>query len=469
MSQPPQTPPPPGSGPRDAFRGRPALAVGVAVAALFVIGGTVFAATSGGDDAPKQPAGVAAKPSASYDPESLDEGRRAGESQMLWHAEAPDVPGTGADAPGMWITDRTVVKAAYKQLVAYNAGDGYPAWDPIAFPQKICAVTPQKTADDKIVVAYLSGSGDGAECTRLQEVDLDTGEQGWDSTLSDSAPAVEMSLTGRTLMVGRSQSGTAYDVMSGSKLYDRKKYGDSCFPTAFAGGEKLVQLASCDAGTTDEHEEMQGLDPTTGEVLWTLPIDKGWTVERTYSVDPLVIYSTNEDKQAWNISTFTSGGTFRSQVGFDEDFAPDCTPAIRARDLRGCAGVAADADTLYLPTEATSGANEIVAINLSTGKEKWRVKSPADEPMLPLKAEGGRLIAYVRPSHDAGGRVVSIPTTGSSHKPAELLRNPQAAADVEDGFPATAIDWADGRLYLSATRLTGNDDPVEKLILAYGK
>ncbi|MFI9762868.1 PQQ-binding-like beta-propeller repeat protein [Streptomyces sp. NPDC051963] len=467
MSQPPQTPPPPASGSRDAFKGRPALAVGVAVVALFVIGGTVFAATSGDDAAPKQPGSAASKPSLSYDPESLNEGRRAGESKLLWYAEAPDMPGTGADTPGMWITDTAAVKAVHKQLVAYNVGDGYPAWDPIAFPQKICAVTPRQTADGRIVVAYMSGSGDRAQCTRLREVDLDTGEQGWDSTLSDTAPAVELSVTGSTLMVGRGQSGTAYDVTSGSKLYDKKKYGDSCLPAAFAGGEKLVQVASCDAGTKSEHEEMQGLDPTTGKVLWTLPIDKGWTVERTYSLRPLVIYSTNEDRQAWNISTFTSGGTFRSQVGFDEDFAPDCTSALLARDLRGCTGVAADADTLYLPTEATSGANEIVAINSATGKEKWRVTSPADESMLPLKVEDGRLIAYVRPSHDAGGRVVSIPTTGSSHKPTELLRNPRAAADIEDGFPATAIDWADGRLYLSATRLTG-DEPVEKLILAYG-
>src|SRR5690606_22368094 len=91
----------------------------------------------------------------------------------------------------------------------------------------------------------------------------------------------------------------------------------------------------------------------------------------------------------------------------------------------GGEGVAADSDTLYLPTEARTGANEIVAVNLADGKEKWRVKSPADESMRPIKVEGGKLIAYVDPSYDAGGQVVSIPLTGSSHKPVKLMQNPQ--------------------------------------------
>jgi hypothetical protein len=32
--------------------------------------------------------------------------------------------------------------------------------------------------------------------------------------------------------------------------------------------------------------------------------------------------------------------------------------------------------------------------------------------MLPVKAEGGALVAYVEPSYDVGGQVVSIPTGG---------------------------------------------------------
>ena len=491
----PGTPPPGGPGSRNPFKGKPALVVGAAVAALLVIGGSVWAVTAnGGDDKDKKPVAGKSddpKPSGSggdapvnpgdgsgdggEDPDNLNEGRQAGESKVLWYKEAPDAPGSGADANGMWITDKTAVKAAYKQVFAYNVGDGKPTWDPIAFPEKICAVTPEKTADDKIVVAYMSGSSDRAKCNKLQEIDLATGAKGWteevaDGELFDSTLSVELSVSGTTLMVGRSQSGTAYDVTSGKKLYDKKRYGDACFPAGFAGSaKKLVQVASCGAGGNNEHDEVQGLDPKTGKVLWTYKYDKGWRVARAYSVDPLVVYATNEDKKVWNISTFTSGGKVLEQVGVDEDFAPECGWAILERDLQGCSGVAVAAGTLYLPTEATSGANEIVAINLATGKEKWRTKSPADESMMPLKVEGDQLIAYVQPSYDAGGQVVSIPTGGSGHAPAKLLQNPQGVADIENSFYSKDIDWVDGRFYISTTRLTGNDESKEKLMLAYGK
>ncbi|MFF3504173.1 PQQ-binding-like beta-propeller repeat protein [Streptomyces sp. NPDC003247] len=484
----PGTPP---SGPRGPFKGRPALVVGAAVAALLVIGGTVFAVTSGGDDEDKKPVaqqsddGKATASGAPVNPgdgsgdggedtQDFNADRKSGEAEVLWYKEAPDAPSDGADAPGMWITSKSAVKAAYKEVVAYNVGDGRPTWDTVTFPQQICAVTPQKTADDKVVVAYMSGTSDRAKCNQLQQIDLTTGAKGWtavveDGDLFDSALTIELSLTGNTLMVGRSQSGQAYDVRTGKPTWEKKKYGDACFPTAFAGGTKLISVASCDASGTNEHDEMQELDPATGKVKWTQAFDKGWQVERTYSVDPLVVYSTNSDENAWNIAALKADGTFRSQVTFDEDFQPDCGWSILQRDLTGCEGTAADANTLYLPTEATSGANEIVAIDLATGKEKWRVKSPLDESMLPVQVEGGNLVAYVQPSWDAAGRVVSIPTAGSAHTPTTLLQMPESTIDLEDGFSQRDVAWVDGRFYLSTTRLTGSDDTKEKLMLAYGK
>ncbi|MFI1837063.1 outer membrane protein assembly factor BamB family protein [Streptomyces olivaceoviridis] len=493
----PQQPPypaMPGAAPGGPLDGRPggrkktALIVGSAVAALLVIGGTVFAVTGGdsGGGEKKKPVAqqsddpknsATASPATSgggEDPENLNKGRRPGEAKVLWYKPAPDAPASGADAPGMWITGDTAVKAAYKQVFAFRTGDGGTAWGPLDLPQKICAVTPQKSADDKIVVAYLNGAGDRAKCNQLQQLDLRTGEKGWsaevaDGGLFDSALTVELTLSGKTLMVGRSQSGTAYDIDSGKKLYDKKKYGAACFPAAFAGGTgRLIQVASCGAGTAKEHEEIQELDPATGKVRWTQPVKKGWEVTRTYSVDPLVVYLTNRDKKAWNISTFTKNGTFRSEVKVNEKFAPRCGWAVLERELQGCQGVAVDAGMLYLPTDSTVSANEIVAISLSDGKEKWRVKSPVDQPMAPVKVEGGKLIAYVQPSYDAGGQVVSVPVAGSSHRTTRLLQNPQGAAQVEDTFYDGVVDWAGGRFFISSGRLSGDDDSKEKLMMAFG-
>ncbi|QJS11491.1 PQQ-binding-like beta-propeller repeat protein [Streptomyces argyrophyllae] len=492
---PPQPPYPgmPGAAPGGPFGGKrasrkkTALITGSAVAALLVIGGTVFAVTGDGDgdggkkkpvarqsDDPKDSATASPTTSGGADPENLNEGRRPGEAKVLWYKPAPDAPASGADAPGMWITGDMAVKAAYKQVFAFRTGDGGTAWGPLALPQKICAVTPQKSADDKIVVAYMNGGGDRAKCNQLQQLDLRTGAKGWstevaDGGLFDSALSVELTVSGKTLMVGRSQSGTAYDIDSGKKLYDKKKYGAACFPAAFAGGtNRLIQVASCGAGTAREHEEIQELDPATGKVRWTQSLKKGWEVTRTYSVDPLVVYLTNRDKKAWNISTLTADGKFRSEVKVNEKFAPRCGWAVLERELQGCQGVAVDAGMLYLPTDSTVSANEIVAISLSDGKAKWRVKSPVDRPMAPVKVEGGKLIAYVRPSYDAGGQVVSVPVTGSSHRTTGLLRNPQGAADAEDTFYDGVVDWVDGRFFISSGRLSGDDDSKEKLMMAFG-
>ncbi|GAA3118902.1 outer membrane protein assembly factor BamB family protein [Streptomyces echinatus] len=492
----PQQPPYPGmpgtapGGPVGGGQGsrkKTALVIGGAVAALLVIGGTVFALSGGDDGGGKKPvagksddpkqSSASASPTASSggaDPENLNGGRRPGEAKVLWYKPAPDVPASGADAPGMWVSGDTAVKAAYKQVFAFGTGDGSTAWGPIAFPQKICSVTPQKSADDKIVVAYMNGANDRAKCNQLQQIDLRTGEKGWsgevaDGGLFDSAMSVELSVSGKTLMVGRSQSGTAYDIDSGKKLYDKKRYGEACFPAAFAGGTgRLIQVASCGVGTSGEHEEIQELDPATGKVRWTQKVKKGWEVTRTYSVDPLVVYLTNRDKKTWNISTFTKDGKFRSEVKVDEKFAPRCGWAILERELQGCQGVAVDADTLYLPTDSTISANEVVAISLSDGKEKWRVKSPGDRPMSPVKVEDGKLIAYVQPSYDTGGQVVAVPVAGSSHTAGKLLQNPAAAAGTENSFYDGVVDWSGGRFFISSGRVSGDDDSGEKLIMAFG-
>ncbi|MDF3301671.1 outer membrane protein assembly factor BamB family protein [Streptomyces tropicalis] len=480
--------PPPGS--RNPFKGRPLAVAGAAVAALLVVGGTVWAVSGDGGGKKKPVAGPSGSATGSpsdapvnpgdgsgdggKDTENLNAGRKPGEAKVLWYKEAPDAPGSGADAPGMWITSRTAVKAAYKQVFAYDVAGGAPAWAPLSFPQKICAVTPQKTSDDKAVVAYMSGSSDRAKCNQLQEIDLDTGRKGWhaevpDGALFDSTISVELSVTGRTLMVGRSQSGLALNVETGSKLFDKKKYGASCFPSGFAGGARLIVVSSCGAGGDNEHDEVQELDPSTGRAEWTRRIPKGWSVERTYSVDPVVLYSTNKDDKHWNISALNADGSIRSQVDTKAAFSPKCDFAVLDRDLQGCQGVAADASTLYLPTDATTGANEIVAIDLATGKEKWRVKSPTDTSMTPVKVEGGQLIAYAAPSYDAGGRIVSVATAGAGHTPVKLLQNPASTAEIENGFYSKAVDWVDGRFYLSTTRLNGNDKTKEKLMLAFGR
>ncbi|MFB7779326.1 outer membrane protein assembly factor BamB family protein [Streptomyces bauhiniae] len=474
-------------------RKRTALIAGAVAVALLLVGGTVYAVTRGGGDDDKPVAhpsdetrhSATASPSADTgdgkgdgrsDAEDLNAGRKPGEAKVLWYKSAPDAPGNGADAPGLWVTEKTAVKAAYKEVVGFRVADGTAAWAPIALPYEVCAVTKRADADGRIVVAYMNGTTDRAKCNQLQQIDLDTGKKGWhaqvaDGTgLFDSTRNIELTLAGKTLMVGRDMSGTAYDASTGKKLYDLKKYGSDCYPAGYAGDTgRLVQVASCGAGGAKERDEIRELDPATGKAKWTRAVTKGWRAERVFSLNPLVVYLTNSDKKAWNISTLDSRGRFTSEVKVDKKFAPGCGFVSLNRGLQNCQAVAADAKTLYLPTESTTGANEIVAIGLADGKEKWRVKSPIARQMVPVGLQGGNLIAYADAAYTQGGRVLSIPTGSGAHRPTTLLQNPDGAAKIENGFFDATTVWSGGRLFIATNRLSGQDDSEEKLMLAYGK
>ncbi|MFJ5519818.1 PQQ-binding-like beta-propeller repeat protein [Streptomyces griseoluteus] len=472
---------------------RTALIAGAVAVALLLVGGTVYAVTSGGGDDGKpvaHPSGdtrhsATASPSADTgdgegdgraDAEDLNAGRKPGEAKVLWYKPAPDAPGNGADAPGLWVTGKTAVKAAYKEIVGFRVADGTPAWAPVTLPHEVCAVTKRAGADGRIVVAYMNGTTDRAKCNQLQQIDLDTGKKGWhaqvaDGTgLFDSTRSIELTLAGQTLMVGRDMSGTAYDAATGKKRYDLKKYGTDCYPAGYAGdGGRLVQVASCGAGGAKERDEIRELDPATGKAKWTRVVTKGWRAERVFSLNPLVVYLTNRDKKAWNISTLDHRGRFTSEVKVDKKFAPGCGFLSLNRGLQNCQAVAVDARTLYLPTESTTGANEIIAIGLADGKEKWRVKSPLARPMTPVGLQGGNLIAYADAAYTQGGRVLSIPTGSGAHRPTTLLRNPDGAAKIENGFFDATTVWSGGRFFIATNRLSGQDDSEEKLMMAYGE
>ena len=479
----------PGGGGRNPFKGKPQMLIGAVVAVMLVAGGVAIAVTSGGDDDKAPKADGSSSPSASktVNPgdgsgdgggeefEDLNRGRQPGDAKVLWYKGAPDAPGKGAKAEGMWITDTVAVKAAYKQLFGYRVNDGKPAWSPVSFPQEICATSRQASSSGKIVVAYKDGLKDSAKCNQLVEVDLKTGQKGWTTKLGqgsglfDSTLDIELGISHDTLIVGRSQSGSGLSMKDGKELWMKERETEgSCFPHGFTGGSRVILSMGCAAGKSNEHDRLEELDPATGHTKWKRDFPKGWKVERVFSTDPLVVYLTNKDKKQWNISILkTSSGATRSQVAIKDSINPQCPLSILRSDLQGCSGVAVDKDHLYLPTDVKVGANEVVAVSLESGKESWRVKSPSDTNILPLKTEGGNVIVYQKPSYDRGGAVLAIPTEGD-HKPKKLLQHPESAAAVENSFFTSQTAYEAGRFYISTTRLTGSDKEREKLMMAFG-
>ncbi|MBO1336524.1 PQQ-binding-like beta-propeller repeat protein [Streptomyces sp. VRA16 Mangrove soil] len=502
---PPQQPPGPpgpggnGSGPGGIPKKTWAIAAS-ALALLLVAGGVVWAVAGSGDkepvaektDDPKSSSSAPVNPGDGQGDghagtEDLNSGRQSDESKILWYKTAPKVPGDGADAPGMWITDKVAVKAAYKEILGYNVADGKISWPAVKLPQKICGVTETPSADGKIVVAYMSGVTERANCNQVQEIDLNTGAKGWtakipekendDDFFDGTGSGISLDYVGAdTLMVGRQMSGLGLSAKDGKKKFVVQEYGTDCFPKGYAGdSKKLLSAASCGAGGNNAHEELRQLDPDTGKALWTRKYPKGWSISNVYSVSPLVVAAENDDKKAYNVAAYKdNSAAVASEPGTSiKDLDTGCGGGMFSfmdRPLESCQGIVADASTLYMPTKGKSGgANEIVAISLTSGKERWRVKSPADQSMMAVGTESGAVVAYMDPAYSgAGGQVLSIATSGA-HTPKTLLKNPAGRAEIESGFYRKQVAYADGRFYLSAASLSGTAKGQQKLMLAYGK
>ncbi|WP_405912464.1 PQQ-binding-like beta-propeller repeat protein [Streptomyces sp. NBC_00963] len=486
----PGAPVPPQGGGKNPFKGKPGVIIGAAVAALLVVGAGVFFAVGGGDGGDKKPVAsdsknTDGKPSVSPSvdqgdgngdgrsgDDNLNAGRKPGEDKVLW-LQTNDValPQDGAQNYGMWFSGDVVVRAMYKKVTAYGVNDGKEKWS-VPTPHAICAAPRQTTPDGKIVIAYKSNDTDRADCNQMQVINLKTGKPGWKKPIPkegafDIMSSLELTIAGDTVTASRMGPSSAFSVSDGHKIFGSMQ--GACQPDAFAGGAKLIAVESCTKNSQpDATEQVQELDPSTGKSKWTFPLPAGWQVKKVYSLDPLVIYSTNEKKKSWNISVLKSNGTRRSQLTTKDSFQPECGLSIIDRDLQGCVGTAADANTLYLPTEVKSGANEVVAFDLNTGKEKWRVPSGSDRTMLPLRMDGSNLIAYKEPSYDGGGAVVSIPSTGG--KASVLLQNPESTSTIENSFFSKLVDYRDGRFFLMSGQVRGKKgDTTEKTMLVFGK
>ncbi|MGW7051827.1 outer membrane protein assembly factor BamB family protein [Streptomyces sp. NPDC054887] len=489
--------PAPGNGGGGSFKGKPAVIIGAALAALLVVVGGVYIATSGEDGGKKKrpvagntndgkqggglPTGdTGGDPTGDRDAgDDLNAGRQSGESKVLWlQKNDVDLPRNGADVYGPWFTDGLVVKAMYKKVAAYDTTSGKEKWN-LPLSTQICAAPVRAAEDGKIVIGVKDGTTDKAKCSQLQMVDLKTGKAGWKAEvkkegLFDLLSDITIAISGNTVTAGRTGHSTAYSLKDGKVLWS--KLPGECQPYAFTSSAKLIAAAACSTGeAAKNHERIQEHDPATGKVKWSYPLAKGWQVDRVYSVSPLVVSVQERAKKTWSVIALTDKGKLRSEIdGGTDKFQPQCGGSfvIFGRNLEGCSGVAADANSFYMATaEKSSGlerSNEVVAFNLDTGKPKWRSKG--ERPMMPLKMEGGEVLVHMDASYDKAGALATIAPSGG--KPKTLMQNPQSTAEIENGFFSTKIAYEGGRLYVVASRVSASNDEEEKetkTMMVFGK
>ncbi|MFA7762213.1 PQQ-binding-like beta-propeller repeat protein [Streptomyces sp. NRRL S-448] len=467
-------------------------AVAALLAALLLIGGGAYHLTvrggsaqplSGPSGSPSVDQGDGKGPGGGPDTYDPNAGIRAGEARVWLRDNQAEVPGSGVSQYGPWRVGDTVVSAIPSGLTGYAAADGQEKWKlPLQTP--LCGVPPAPSAHGKLVVGVKESTSETSRCTHLQQIDLTTGQAGWKIPLPpendhDTTTQFELAISGDTVVVGRPALMSGFSVTDGHKLFGTSS-PNGCYPSASAGGSRLIGIRRC-PDPNDVHargqEMVEELDPATGAARWSYKYAPDWTVGRVLSVDPLVIAAHHKDKKTWNLTAFAADGTVRSQSTPAFGVSGRCNGFGNASGFQECYAAAADADSLYIgagkpgTTLDTEVTDQVVAVDLNTGKERWRTaEQPKGRTMWPLAVEDGRVLTYVTPGNNEAGAVVSLAAADGASQPA--LQSPAAARGAEGVFypHGIRIAWAGGRLFLLNGRVNSPEPrKASRAILSFGK
>ncbi|NED55163.1 PQQ-binding-like beta-propeller repeat protein [Micromonospora aurantiaca] len=391
-------------------RGRMALLVaGGLVAVLAVAGGTAYGVSrlvGGGDD----------------------DGKKL---RTAWVLDFPERQRNGLktydgqDMFGAWLVGDAVVRAQPDGIIAYRLGDGAQAWGvPAPQASSLCAAA-QTLAEGRGVVAL--GSADS--CDTLVGFDAAGGTQTWRATFPverrsgrSEIAAPDLSVAAGQVVVRSGESVLGYSLADGKRLWqtdaDRLLPGRDCRLTqAQAAGTQAVVTARCDG----DQGALLGLDPATGKPRWQQKLPAAQQSAGVLSVDPLVslpglVSETFVARDAAGKARATFGnpvdGTRFSDLPINRSntvSGPEIRPYL------------ADADTLYLPTEATNvggkmrQANQVVAIDLATGKRRWVSAGHTDGEVELIRLDEQGVLAWeVGDRRDLAPRLVRIdPATGA--------------------------------------------------------
>ncbi|MDT0472660.1 PQQ-binding-like beta-propeller repeat protein [Streptomyces sp. DSM 41014] len=492
----PGPPPPPGGVPGGKRKGNALVAIivaAVAAIALIVGAGVWYASSGGGDGKKDDTAGSTAGTGGKDDKDGGGDTAGGGTEKVpadtagkiLFRVPSPKVSDTTTvTVYGSWLTDKAYVKTGVAAVDGYDPDRGTKLWS-IKLPGPVCTASRHTTDDDLTAIVYEPAMPTKAKpthgCTQVAALDLDAGKKLWTRTVKNADQEVRLdnvTVSGRTVAVGGTSGGAAFDVSTAKPLWAPKPT-DTCYDAGYGGGAKLVAVRRC--GSYDERQlHIQTIDPKTGKVNSEYKMSPGISYAAVVSTDPLVVAADVGDSagDGSGISDFFSidnkTGKLRTRISAPgKDYAARCDGISK---LEYCSGLAVGNDRLYIPTEAHDGTgqytktNEVVAFDLGTGRQTGQRADAGDGYTLtPLRMDGPDLIAYKRPPYNKGGQVVSL--DGGSFKATTLLVNPStpAAREAETGMLPTYSEalYSQGHLYLSGV-FASTSSLKKDLVVAFG-
>ncbi|MFI8256937.1 outer membrane protein assembly factor BamB family protein [Streptomyces filamentosus] len=497
--QQPAAVPAPGGGKKLSAQAQIIVAAVVAVA--LIVGGGIWYANSGSDPQPeaKPQGGTGQAPSgdAGSGPGGSDGGsgnglggdgkEKAGEktgSRLAFRFDMPKVPDT-TPVDGSWLTDTTYVKTGINSVVGYDLDKGTVSWT-LPLAGQVCGASRHVTADHKVPILFEEAKRVAPRyyqsCNKVGMVDLKSGKLLWSASVTgggdEKARFNEVTLGGGTVAAGGTDGGAAFDAATGKVLWKPQSNDDGCYDMGYGGGTGLVAVRKCGAYGA-ESVLVQNLEPKTGKPISQYKMPTGVKYTAVISTQPLVVAANVGDAadDGSGISDFFSidekTGKLRTKITAPaERYAARCGSTA----VEDCSQALVGNGRLYLPTEEHDGStgeygaetNEIVAFDLANGRMAPEKADAGDGyTLMPLRMDGGDLIAYKIPPYDKGGQVVSV--HGGTMKETLLLANPsdKGNRDIETSFSVTGSEfrYADGRLFLSATYVNKTRESDS----AYGK
>ncbi|MBD0838340.1 PQQ-binding-like beta-propeller repeat protein [Streptomyces sp. TRM68416] len=459
MSPEPITPPegPARRGPRRAVSAGLAFLLVVLAVALGAGGWALWAGT-GADDGPglrdtveKVPADTAA--------------------ESLFTIDAPELSTNwSARSIGSWATESTYVKTGHATVDAYAVEDGERRWR-LSLPGEACAAAQHVTSEGLTAVVThperRHKRRPDLSCDQLVVFDVDNGRKVWQTTLARvRATEIPGSVSvGHGVVVASWYEGAAaYRVDDGEALWTRS-YPDACpySRPRFTGGTALVGIGRfCTDARPRAEREVRKVDPRTGRDEWIWRIPDEYITAGVLSNDPVTVAVSrldpdddHEETLMTHVVSLDSEGKPRAVIPVDDRFD------IHYWDSRQHTHAATD-DTLFLPvrqTEKTMYADEIVAIDLDTGKVRKRFPAQPGRHLAPLRMNGDRLLA-LQVDHRAEKvvKVFSIdPATGEKTlmlRAATKDEDIQSMMRIDSAFYSEAL-FQHGRLFFSRSATAG--------------
>ncbi|GEC09589.1 hypothetical protein SSP24_72440 [Streptomyces spinoverrucosus] len=473
------------------FNAQVAIIVAAVVAIALIIGGGVWysksSGTGGKDDTASSSGGTGdGKGGAEGTSKGSEKVPADPNSKVLFQVPQPKLDkDDSVVVTGSWLTDKVYAKSGVAEIVGYDRDKGTELWT-IPLPGPVCEASRHMTADGKTAVVFqprMPAKNRSEGCSQVAAIDLNAGKKLWTETATSGDRPISfdnVTVSASTVAVGSTNGGAAFDINSGEALWTPKA-ADTCYDAGYGGGAKLVAVRKC--GQFEARElHIQTIDPKSGKVVSEYKMAKGIEYASVVSTEPLVVAADVGESagDGSGISDFFSidnkTGKLRARISAPGDsYAAECDGITRVED---CAGLAVGNDRLYVPTEDQEGSsgsgrtNSVVAFDLASGKLTGQRADAGDGyTIMPLRMDGGNVIAYKSGPYDKGGQVVSI--DGGSFEQVKLMENPgtdsvrDVASGKEPGYGE--VLYAQGRLYMSERYASGpRSGEVEYLAIAFG-